>query len=178
MRRAPIRRRPRGAALIVGLILLSLVTLLGLAGAGSAHVEQQLAQDEQFRENAASAASAGIEIAISRIVTSPSPAIVPPSFDEPMPGTADRVEVRVRFAGIERALPQAPGGQLVGAHFDIESTGYSMRRAVDRQRATVMLVIPSATATPLPCAPEAPGRRCVVAGALERLSWQRVAVPR
>ena len=51
-------------------MLLSLVTLLGLAGASSAHVEAQLAQNEQFRENAASAASAGIEFAISRIVTS------------------------------------------------------------------------------------------------------------
>jgi hypothetical protein len=169
-------RHARGATLVVGLILLSLVTLLGLAGAGVAHVEQQLAQNEQFRENAASAASAGIEIAISRIVTSPTPASVPSAFDEPMPGSTDRLEVRVRFAGLEPALPQAPGGHLVGAHFDIESTGHSTRRAIDRQRATVMLVIPSAAATPLPCTPEAPGRRCVVAGQLERLSWQRVAV--
>jgi type II secretory pathway component PulK len=169
-------RRSRGATLVVGLILLSLVTLLGLAGAGSAHVEQVLAQNEQFRENAASAASAGIEVAISRIVTSPSPATVPTSFDEPMPGTDDRYEVRVHFAGIEPALAQAPGGHLVGAHFDIESTGHSARNAVDRQRATVMRVIRSAGATPLACAPEAPGRRCHVDGELARLSWQRVAV--
>jgi hypothetical protein len=169
-------RRSNGATLVVGLILLSLVTLLGLAGAGSAHVEQVLAQNEQFRENAASAASAGIEIAISRIVTSPSPATVPTSLDEVMPGTADRIEVRLRFAGLEPALPQAPGGTLVGAHFDIESTGFSARRAVDRQRANVMLVVRSATATPLPCAPEVPGRRCHVAGELVRLSWQRMAV--
>jgi hypothetical protein len=172
------RRHEHGATLVVGLILLSLVTLLGLAGASSAHVEQQLAQNEQFRENAASAASAGIETAISRIVTSPSPASVPTAFDEPLVGTGDRYEVRVRFAGFEPALPQSPDGHLVGAHFDIESTGYSTRRAVDRQRATVMLVMASAVATPLPCEPEAAGRRCAVAGALERLSWQRVAVNR
>jgi type II secretory pathway component PulK len=171
-----ILHRSRGATLVVGLILLSLVTLLGLAGAGSAHVEQVLAQNEQFRENAASAASAGIEIAISRILTSTSPATVPTRLDEPMPGTSDRIEVRLRFAGLEPALPQAPGGNLVGAHFDIESTGFSARRAVDRQRANVMLVIHSAAATPLPCAPESPGRRCHVAGELARLSWQRVAL--
>jgi Tfp pilus assembly protein PilX len=169
-------RDERGATLVVGLILLSLVTLLGLAGAGSAHVEQQLAQSEQFRENAASAASAGIEIAISRIVTSPSPTTVPAGFEAPIPGTTDRAEVQVRFAGLERALPQAPGAGVAGAHFDIESTGYSTQRAVDRQRAAVMLVIRSAEAVPLPCEPELPGRRCVVAGALERLAWQRVAV--
>lgn len=170
------RRRTRGASLVVGLILLSMVTLLGLAGAGSAHVEQVLAQNEQFRENAASAASAGIEVAISRIVNSPSPASVPASIDEPMPGTVDRYVVSVHFAGLEPALPQAPGGLLVGAHFDIESTGYSARRAVDRQRANVMLVVRSAGATPVPCEPEAPGRRCRARGELERLSWQRVAV--
>ena len=167
-------RRAHGATLVVGLILLSLATLLGLAGAGIAHVEQQLAQNEQFRENAASAASAGIEIAIGRIVTSPSTASVPSAFDETMPGDTDRVTVRLHFAGYELALPQAPGGQLVGAHFDIESTGHSTRRAVDRQRATVMLVVPSAAAVPLPCEPDAPGRHCVVTGQLERLSWQRV----
>jgi type II secretory pathway component PulK len=170
------RRHSRGATLVVGLILLSLVTLLGLAGAGSAHVEQVLAQNEQFRENAASAASAGIEIAISRIVTSTSPSTVPAWLDGPMPGTADRIEVRLRLAGLEPALPQAPGGNLVGAHFDIESTGYSSRRAVDRQRANVMFVVHSATATPLPCEPVAPGVHCHAAGELARLSWQRVAV--
>jgi type II secretory pathway component PulK len=170
------RRHARGATLVVGLILLSLVTLLGIAGAGSAHIEAQLAQGEQFRENAASAASAGIEIAIGSIVTSPSPASVPSWFEQSMPGSTDRLQVRVHFAGLERALPQAAGGHLVGAHFDIESTGYSTRRAVDRQRATVMLVVMSAEAMPLACEPEAPGRRCRVAGTLERLSWQRVPV--
>src|SRR4051812_10176927 len=112
--------RDRGATLVVGLILLSIVTLFGLAGATGAHVEQLLAQNEQFRENAASAASAGIEVAISRIVNSPSPASVAPFFAEAMPGTADRFEVRVHFSGFEPALGQAPGGSLVGAHFDID----------------------------------------------------------
>jgi Tfp pilus assembly protein PilX len=168
--------RQRGATLVVGLVLLSLVALLGLAGAGSAHVEQVLAQNEQFRENAASAASAGIEIAISRIVTSPSPETVPDYFEETMPGGADRLAVRVRYVGVETALPQPPGGNLVGAHFDIDSTGRSARRAVDRQRANVMRVMPSAAATPVPCEPAAPARHCHIAGELVRLSWQRVAM--
>ena len=61
--------RQRGTTLAIGLTLLSLVTLLGLAGASTAHVERLLAQNGLFRENAASAASVGIESAISRIVT-------------------------------------------------------------------------------------------------------------
>jgi len=171
-----VKPTQRGATLVVGLILLSLVTLLGLAGASTAHVEQQLAQNEQFRENAASAASAGIEVAISRIVTSSSPAFAPTFIDEPVPGTPDRYQVRVRFAGWELALPQAAGVPLAGAHFDVDSTGTSTRHAVDRQKADVMLVWPSADATPLPCEPDLPGRHCRVAGELVRLSWQRVPV--
>lgn len=168
--------RERGATLVVGLILLSLVTLLGLAGASTAHVEQQLAQNEQFRENASSAASAGIELALSRLMTSSSPVFAPTILDEPLAGTADRVEVRLRFAGWENALPQAAGTGVAGAHFDIESTGFSTRRAVDRQKVGVMLVLRSADAITLPCAPEVPGRRCYAAGELVRLSWQRVPV--
>jgi hypothetical protein len=173
---APGPAHARGATLVVGIILLAVVTLLGLAGASTAHVEQQLAQNEQFRENAASAASAGIEVALSHIVNSTSPATVPANIAEPMPGGAGRFEVRVHFAGLEPALPQAPGIPLAGAHFDVESTGYSARHAVDRQRATVMLVVPESTATPLPCEPAAPGRRSHVAGEIVRLSWQRVAL--
>ena len=175
MKRPAVTSHSRGATLVIGLILLSLVTLLGLAGAASAHVEQQLAQNEQFRENAASAASAGIEVAMTRIVTSTSPATVPTVIDEPLPGSADHFEVRIHFAGLETALPQVTGAPLAGAHFDIESTGYSSRRSVDRQQAAVMLVVRSAAATPLPCFPDAPVR-CRTAGELARLSWQRVAM--
>src|SRR3954469_3205511 len=71
------RARKRGAALAVGLMLLTVITLLALAAAGSAHVEQVLAQNDGFRENAASAASSGIEMAIRAIVTSSDPAAVP-----------------------------------------------------------------------------------------------------
>lgn len=165
----------RGATLAVGLILLTLVTLLGLAGASAAHVERLLAQDEAFRENAATAASAGIEMAIRTIVNSPDPAGVPERLTGHMPGSADVYEVVLRFAGFEKSLPQVPGAHLAGAHFDIVSTGSSARNAVDRQRADVMWVVESSEAAPTDCAPLVP-RPCLARGALERISWQRVAV--
>jgi hypothetical protein len=103
---------------------------------------------------------------------------VPSTLAAPLPGGADRYETSLRFGGYELALPQAAGGDLVGAHFDISSTGFSTRRAVDRQRAAVMLVMHAADATPLPCEPEAPGVHCHAARELERLSWQREPVER
>jgi Tfp pilus assembly protein PilX len=166
----------RGASLVVGLMLLALVTLLGLAGAATAHIETQLAHNEQFRENAASAASAGVEYAISRIVTSSAPVAVPSSASATLPGTVDRFEVLTRFLGFDAALPQSAGAELAGAHFEIISTGHSSRGAVDRQRAIVMQVLPAETAAPASeCEPAIAGVRCHEAGELVRLSWQRLA---
>ncbi|MEO8063342.1 MAG: hypothetical protein ABI821_11410 [Pseudomonadota bacterium] len=166
--------RQHGTTLVVGLILLSLVTLLGLAGASTAHVERLLAQNGLFRENAASAASAGIESAISRIVTTLDPANTSVTSSGFMPGSTDRYETVTRFAGFESALPQAAGAQLAGAHFEIVSTGFGSRRAVERQRADVLLVVAGA-ADALDCQPIVP-LRCFKRGDLVRLSWQRIGV--
>jgi hypothetical protein len=155
-------------------MLLSLVTLLALAGSSGAQVEQLLAQNESFRENAASAASAGIEMAIRAIVTSPAPESVVPRITAPWPGPADSFEVTIRFKGYESTLPQAPDAQLAGAHFDIVSTGRSARGAVDRQRAGVMFVVHSPQPIAgMDCEPVTP-RRCVRLHELRRHSWLRV----
>jgi len=169
-----MRRLQCGATLVVGLVLLALVTLLGLAGAATAHIEAQLAHNEQFRENAASAASAGIEVAISRIVTIPEPAATAFSASAALPGSGSRFEIEVRFLGFDLALPQAAGANLTGAHFEIVSTGYSSRRAVDRQRAIVMRV--DASTEPVSASECEPvtAARCHEAGELARLSWQRL----
>jgi Tfp pilus assembly protein PilX len=169
--------RQRGTTLVVGLMLLGLTTLLGLAGAATAHIETQLAHNEQFRENAASAASTGVEFAISRIVNTPDAAL-PFSVNVSVPGSADRFEAQARFLGLDTALPQAAGANLAGAHFEITSTGYSSRRAVDRQRVIVMRVDVAEDATgTAECEPALPGVHCHEAGELVRLSWQRLGLP-
>ena len=171
-----MNRHQCGTTLVVGLMLLTLVTLLGLAGGVTAHIEAQLAHNEQFRENAATAASAGVEVAISRIVTTPEPASF--SANAALPGSASRFEIQARFLGFDSALPQAAGAHLAGAHFEILSTGYSSRRAVDRQRAIVMRV--DATAEPVAvseCEPALAGVHCHEAGELVRVSWQRLPAP-
>lgn len=174
--RHPVGRQ-RGTTLAVALVLLSLVTLLGLAGAHAAHLELALAQNEQFRENAASAASAGIEHAIGRIVTSSTPDAVPASLSGTLPGSEDRYETNIRFAGYDRSLPQEPGARLAGAHFEIVSTGFSARRAADRQRAQVLRVVDAPTdAATSDCAPLVPLAPCHRRGELLRLSWQRAGM--
>ena len=168
-------RAQTGSALLVGLLLLSLITLLGLAGAAAAQVDLQLARNEQFRENAASAASAGIEIAISH-VTSSTPESVPPRLYASLPGP-DRFEAQTRFLGYEFGLPQSPGANLAGAHFEIIATGHSARNAIQRQRAVVMRVVRVATAPGADCEPAATGVPCARADELYRLAWQRMPAP-
>jgi hypothetical protein len=161
-----------GSALVVGLLLLSLITLLGLAGAAAAQVELQLARNEQFRENAASAAAAGIEIAISH-VTASAPESVPARLTGTLPGGA-RYQVATRLLGYETGLPQLPGAQLAAAHFEILSSGFSARGARDRQRALVMHVVDAGAAVIADCDPVVAGVRCTTMGEWRRLSWQRL----
>jgi hypothetical protein len=170
-----MRANDSGSALAVGLILLSLISLLGLSGASAAHVELQLARNEQFRENAAAAASAGIESVISRIVSSANPDI--PDLHASLPGNG-RFEASARFLGYETGVPQQPGSNLTGAHFEIIATGHSPRGGFDRQRAIVVLVVhsPAAVATS-ECEPLAPAVPCAAAGDLSRLAWQRLPRP-
>lgn len=170
-----MRRAQRGSALVFGLLLLSLVTLLGLASASAARVELQLAHNELFRENAASAASAGIEIAISH-VTASSPESLPARIVASLPGDT-RVEIGIRFLGYETGLPQAPGGHLAGAHFEILSTGHGARGAIDRQRARVVRIVDTADAPGADCDPLAPGVACTEDGRVSRWSWQRIPTP-
>src|SRR5258707_15529693 len=55
------RRHQRGAALVIGLILLLLLTLLAVSGMNSASLEFIMAGHEQYRANAFQAAEAGLE---------------------------------------------------------------------------------------------------------------------
>lgn len=58
--------RQKGAALIIGLILLVVVTVLAVAGMNTATTELAIARNDQTHENAFQAAETGIETALSQ----------------------------------------------------------------------------------------------------------------
>src|SRR4030095_13879685 len=62
--RAGSARRQGGAALVVGMILLMVLTLLAISGMNSATLELQMAGNAQFSENAFQAAETGVEEAL------------------------------------------------------------------------------------------------------------------
>ena len=61
-----INRRQEGAALVVGLILLVVVTVLAVSGMNTATTELAMARNNQNYENAFQAAETGLEQALAR----------------------------------------------------------------------------------------------------------------
>ncbi len=176
--------RARGAALVMSLLLLALLSMFALSAANSARIERALASNEHFRENAVNAARSGIELATLQLLSMPNPDLAPALHRRVTLGGAE-TEVRARFAGYEAHLPQESAVLLVGAHFEITSTGRSGRGALDIQAGGLMIVVaaPATVAEALSSTPGggadscgvfANGRRCFRAGDSLTTFWHRL----
>ncbi len=147
----------RGAALVIGLILLLVLTLLAISGVSSASLEFFMAGNEQYRQNAFQAAEAGIERAMANgALFNPNGAL--PAIN----GTngVDTFTASVTPAGKAPAPPKGYDATLYAAYlFQIDSTGRSDVRnaqAANTQgvgeivnASTVFPPVPSATCTSL-----------------------------
>lgn len=127
--RPSFRARERGAALVVGLVLLMVITVLAISGMSTATVELQMAGNFQFAQRAFQAAEVGIERAVhTTSLTTASAAANPTGL---VPGTTtDSFDARMEYMG---SMPiTKPGyslGQFEGFHYDVTSTGTSGRGA-------------------------------------------------
>lgn len=131
------RTREAGAALVIGLVLLVILTLLAIAGMSTATTELVMAGNEQFRRNATQAATIGIEEAIAAIGTVPTvpgiaPTIIAANVTE-LPDVPDRYTTASRYVDVEIGLPQSSADKFIALHYEIESDGQSARNARDRQ---------------------------------------------
>ncbi len=132
----PPRANQRGAALVIGLLLLMVLTLLALTGMTTATTELVMAGNEQYRKNAVHAASAGIEQALARVDAVPTSLVAAPTASGQVAvegSTTDFYSTQSRYVGKESGLPQSSTDKFVGLHFVIESTGTSARNARDTQ---------------------------------------------
>lgn len=162
----------QGAALVVGLVLLLILTLLAISGMGTAALELQMAGNEQYQERAFQAADAGVERAIMSGVYNTTETVgdYTATADGPVPergtgiedcvqqvdenGTAsdstDCYEYFVRFdqeAGVT-AVPT--GGWSYGTgfqayHFIVDSYGESSRGAASDHTQSFYVVGPGGT---------------------------------
>jgi type IV pilus assembly protein PilX len=135
-----------GAALVIALIMLLILTILALAGINTATTELTMSGNAQFRHNAAQAAATGIETAITQIggvATTPGAPVALASNVVVPDSSTDRYTTSARFVGDEAGLPQSSADKFIGLHYVIDSTGTSARNARDVQTQGVMIVAPS-----------------------------------
>lgn len=135
-------RRERGAALVIGLIMLLILTILAFTGVNTATTELAMASNEQFRRNAADASAAGVEVAIAALATVGSVAGATATLPATALGNdaATTYTTTTRYVGDETGLPQSSVDKFIGVHYEIESVGTSARNARDVQIQGVMVV--------------------------------------
>jgi len=142
--------RQQGAALVVGMILLLVLTLLAISGMNTATLELQMAGNAQYGQNAFQIAETGIErIMLSGSYNTNGDFVLnsnPPSAPDPDGGTGgegDTVDTSIdSFEAVmshnqDNGTTDIPdGGFSMGVgtgfkayHFDVTSTGASARGA-------------------------------------------------
>ena len=139
--RAASARRQGGAALVVGMILLMVLTLLAISGMNSATLELQMAGNAQFAENSFQASETGVEEALrdARLLgvttADVDPATVPKKT-EVVAGTSDSFTIQTLHNPDNGVTKVPSGGFSMGVgkgfsayHFDVTSTSASARSA-------------------------------------------------
>ena len=125
----PTRGGQQGAALVIGLILLMVLTLLAISGMNSASLEFIMAGNEQYRANAFQAAEAGIEQ--SMVQGNFNPAVA----DPPLAGaiTANdswTATINPPVNSTPMTLVNGSNGSVVNIFFfDVQSIGQAVRGA-------------------------------------------------
>ncbi|MEX2123913.1 MAG: PilX N-terminal domain-containing pilus assembly protein [Woeseia sp.] len=125
-------KRQNGAALVVGLILLVVVTVLAISGMNTATTELALARNDQNYENAFQAAETGIEIALSQgMYNTLAPTNIP---DITVPARAnDTVDVTIEFEDTslvpDKAFSLGVGSGIAAYHFNARAIAESARAA-------------------------------------------------
>lgn len=134
-----IHSRQRGAALVMGLILLVVITLLAVVGMNIANTELAGATSDQLRMRAFNAAETGLEARIQSLwldrTTDPTPDVRAAAAVENSPintatdAAADTYETTTVYRGEGNMISRFSSGTFVGFHYSIESTGRSSRNA-------------------------------------------------
>lgn len=157
-----IAHRQAGAALIVGLLLLLVLTVLAVSGMNTTSLNLVMAGNEQYSQNAFQAAESGIEQAIAGNKFNPDPSLPPETQKNVAIGKARYTVVTTSMLmGMSQPpLPEFGSSQKKYStyHFEIDSTGTANRGATARNIQAVAVLAPAdSTITPAPPAPGSGG---------------------
>ena len=143
----PGPRRARGVALVIALLLLVVLTLLAVGGMNSAAVEFIMAGNDQFHENAFQASETGIQVAIAGAAFNPD---APPLL---VAGAVPNSATDNFSASIQPQLGGAAQPAIWGSswnsfstyHFEVQSTGSSLRTSAALHNQGVAVISPAST---------------------------------
>ncbi|MGD8339967.1 MAG: PilX N-terminal domain-containing pilus assembly protein [Gammaproteobacteria bacterium] len=139
-------RRQRGAALVVGLVLMLVLTILGVSGMNTATLELAMAANSQARQLAFQAAESGIEIALTRAIDAGAAyAHAHHAFGD----GSYQVDTELRCVEIT-PVPETTHGETPEAlamHFEVTAIGRGPRNAVARLTQGYYLVVPASALT-------------------------------
>lgn len=143
-------RREDGAALVIGLLLLLILTILAISGMTTATLELQMAGNMQYKERAFQAAETGIEQAIATATFStvtPHATAAPQDVAPADTSNNDTYEFTMGFDQQTGTTIVPGGGYSLGTgfqayHFNIESTGRSERGAEATHQQSVYIIGP------------------------------------
>jgi type IV pilus assembly protein PilX len=128
MKTMPSMNNQKGAALVVGLILLVVVTVLAISGMNTATTELALARNDQNYENAFQAAETGIEVALARGSFNTLAPTLLPDLDVPA-REHDTVTVELEFEDTslvpDKAFSLGVGSGIAAYHFSATATAES-----------------------------------------------------
>ena len=133
-----LRHSQRGAALIVGLVLMAVLTILAISTMRTATLELSMAGNTQYRATAQALAEAGLHVAIEQIDRDLYDPVAEPGLDAggwtngifagsigDDPGDTFSVDILYRYEG-----PPTPGNNLGQdvVYFELRSTGRTTAR--------------------------------------------------
>ena len=145
-----IRHSQRGAALVVGLLLLLVLTLLAISGMNTASLELVMAGNTQYSQNAFQASEAGIERSLLNGAFNPGGGVEGPTTVTLAGADKFTATITPQMGGA--ALPALWGSSwdsFSTYHFEIRSAGVSARNAQATNFQGVAIISPAdSTVTP------------------------------
>jgi type IV pilus assembly protein PilX len=155
-----IAHRQAGAALIVGLLLLLVLTVLAVSGMNATSMNLIMAGNEQYSQSAFQAAESGIEQAISKNQFNPDPSLTPETRTVQLGRLEKYTSVTTpQLMGMSQpALPGSSLDSFTTYHFEIASTGTSQRAATAKNVQGLAIIAPAdSTVGPAPGTPGSGG---------------------
>lgn len=141
--------RQCGAALVVGLVLLMVLTILGISGMSTATLELTMASNTQFQNDAFQAAETGIDLAIANsqlgsAITGPAITLPPRTLPDGSSMTEALTSFQLATPVPDRAFSLGVGstGSVQAYHFDIVATGMGPRNATSTHTQSVYVLGP------------------------------------